>query len=323
MRKRKYSEVDIPVIPAVLIEMFSHQNVADMRSGLDPGFQFTVGRSIYKGILKYVAGRYGYDYVVQPLPVESFCINHSDSNKIRLSWQPVSDPQELSAVPAGYLIYTRVDDGDFDNGTPVVGVSIETGIENDKIYGFKVTAVNAGGESFPSEVLTVCRKTKNTNNALIVNCFDSVLAPTGIHSNDSVGFVDFGMPYETASYFTGRQYDFDPESVWVDTNCPGLGASNRDLGGSSITGNTFDYTPVLGKTVVDSGFSYTSCSMKAFVNGRIDMEKQNRIYLILGRKIKVQRLTPDRLNVLPAEVKIALEKCYRQGCEIYIGMNEL
>ena len=322
LKKRKYKEVVLPKVPAVLIEMFSHQNIADMRLGLDPRFQFTVSRSIYKGILKYIANKYGYSYVVQALPIESFGINYSGDNKIKLSWKPTSDPQEPSAIPNGYLVYTRIDEGGFDNGLLITEQSVEMNIENDKVYGFKITAVNAGGESFPSEILTVCKKSKAASNALIVNCFDTVSAPTGIHSNDSTGFIDFGIPYQESFYFVGHQYDFNTESPWIDTTNPGFGASNRDLGDTIIAGNTFDYTHILGKTIVNNGSSYTSCSVKAFVNGLVDIKKQKRIYLILGRNLKIQKLMPTKLKILPTEVQTVLEECYKQGCEIYIGMDE-
>ncbi len=50
---KPYYEAKGPEVPAMLLELLSHQNFADMRYGLDPQFQFLVCRSIYKGILKY------------------------------------------------------------------------------------------------------------------------------------------------------------------------------------------------------------------------------------------------------------------------------
>ena len=45
--------------------------MADMRYGLDPAFRFTASRAVYKGILKFLANRYGCAYAVQPLPVSA------------------------------------------------------------------------------------------------------------------------------------------------------------------------------------------------------------------------------------------------------------
>lgn len=322
LKKRTYSEVKLPKVPAALIELFSHQNMADVRLGVNPHFQFTVGRAIYKGILKYIANKFNYDYVVQPLPIENFGINNSDNNKIRLSWRPALDTLEPTAVPDKYLLFTRVNEGGFNNGTLVSGQSFEMKIENDKIYGFKITAVNKGGESFPSEILTVCKK-ENRNNALIVNCFNSTSAPSSIHSNDSIGFVDFGIPYMESSYFVGPQYDFNPKSMWIDTSHPGFGSSNRDFKDTIIVGNIFDYTHIIGRSIVNSGFSYTSCSLNAFLEGTIKMKRLKRIYLILGRNLKIQKLDSNRLRALPVAIKTVLEEYNKLGCEIYIGMDEI
>jgi len=37
----------------MLLELLSHQNLADMKYGIDPRFKFLVSRAIYKGMLRY------------------------------------------------------------------------------------------------------------------------------------------------------------------------------------------------------------------------------------------------------------------------------
>ena len=61
-----------PMFPAMLLELFSHQNFLDMRFGQEPMFRFHVSRAIYKGMLKFLHAQYGIEYVVQPLPVDHF-----------------------------------------------------------------------------------------------------------------------------------------------------------------------------------------------------------------------------------------------------------
>lgn len=77
---RNYSETRLPAVPSMILELLSHQNFADLKLGHDPRFKFTVGRSVYKSILKYLSTMHGTDYVVQPLPVNNFAI-HSGSRK--------------------------------------------------------------------------------------------------------------------------------------------------------------------------------------------------------------------------------------------------
>ncbi|HBK31144.1 MAG TPA: hypothetical protein DDZ78_05900, partial [Porphyromonadaceae bacterium] len=77
-----------------------------------------------------------------------------------------------------------------DNGTPVDKNVYRLRIEKDKIYRFKVAAVNGGGQSFPSEILSVCRKSDEKGVALIVNGFTRVSAPFSFSSSDGIaGFV--------------------------------------------------------------------------------------------------------------------------------------
>lgn len=74
MWNRNYSETRLPAVPSMILELLSHQNFADMKWGHNPDFKFTVGRSVYKSILKYLSTMHGTDYVVQPLPVNHFAI---------------------------------------------------------------------------------------------------------------------------------------------------------------------------------------------------------------------------------------------------------
>ena len=56
---RNYSETRLPAVPSMILELLSHQNFADLKLGHDPHFKFTVGRSVYKSILKYVSTMHG------------------------------------------------------------------------------------------------------------------------------------------------------------------------------------------------------------------------------------------------------------------------
>ena len=72
MFDRNYSETREPQVPAMILEMLSHQNFRDMALGHDPAFKFNLARAIYKGVLKYTSYQHEADYVVQPLPITCF-----------------------------------------------------------------------------------------------------------------------------------------------------------------------------------------------------------------------------------------------------------
>ncbi len=157
LRNADYSECVRPNVPSVLLELLSHQNLFDTKFMLDPRFQFDASRAIYKAMLRFLATQERRPCVVQPLPVTHMAATLIDGPSVRLTWRPQPDPLEPGATPARYIVYQRTEDGGFDNGRIVQDTSVVIGpLEPGRICGFKVTAVNDGGESFPSEILSVC-----------------------------------------------------------------------------------------------------------------------------------------------------------------------
>src|SRR3712207_33576 len=64
---RNYAETRSPEIPSAILETMSHQNFEDMILGEDPNFRFTMARSIYKSILRFINDNHGRPSIVQPL----------------------------------------------------------------------------------------------------------------------------------------------------------------------------------------------------------------------------------------------------------------
>ena len=285
MWNRNYSETRLPAVPSMILEILSHQNFADMKMGHDPGFKFTVARSVYKSILKFTAEMHDADYVVQPLPVTRFAIEENGKNTFRLNWQGVIDPQEPSARPQGYIVYTRLGYGGWDNGTYVKGNSYTFQAEPGLVYSFKVTAVNKGGESFPSEILSAYHAPESKGTILIVNAFDRTSGPATIETPEWQGFDmsrDPGIPYINTTSYCGPQLSFDRTKIGLSSE-DGLGYSGSDLEGKTIAGNTFDYPFVHGKAIqAAGGYSFVSCSDEAIEQSLIRMEDYPIVDIILG-----------------------------------------
>ena len=288
MWNRNYSETRLPAVPSMILEILSHQNFADMKMGHEPDFKFTVARSVYKAILKHTATMHDVDYVVQPLPVTRFAIQEA-GKKFLLSWQGVIDPQEPSARPRGYIVYTRLGYGGWDNGTYVKDNYYTFDAEPGLVYSFKVTAVNKGGESFPSEILSAYHAKKNQGTILIVNGFDRTSGPATYESADLQGFDmarDPGMPYISTTSYCGPQYAFDRNQIGKGEP-DGLGYSSGEWEGKQIVGNTFDYPFVHGKAIQAAGnHSFVSCSDEAIEQSYIRMEDYPIVDLILGAEKK-------------------------------------
>lgn len=284
---RAYYEARIPAAPTMLLELLSHQNFADMRYGSDPRFKFLVSRAIYKGILQYVSSQYGVPYVVQPLPVESLATEFTAAGNVAISWSPVMDSLEVTAAPTGYVVYTRRGEGGFDNGRytdkPYLIAEQEPGV----VYSYKVTAVNEGGESFPSETVAACNVPDSKGCVLVVNGFDRVSAPPSMRLDSLAGFytdLDGGVPDRQDISFIGAQRVFDLSMAKCEVDSIALGACDCDYETEVIGGNAFDYPALHGRSIVRAGYSFCSASVKAVENGETALEEYPAVDLILGKQ---------------------------------------
>lgn len=286
MFNKNYSETRIPRVPSMILEMFSHQNPADLQYAMNPNFKFDMSRAVYKSILQFLALQHGTKYTVQPLPVTHFSAEFGrQRNEIVLRWHPQEDRLEKSAKPEQYIVYMRIGSGSFDNGTLVNGTTYSVQIESDIVYSFKVTAVNKGGESMDSEILAVCKRRNERGKVLIVNGFDRLAAPYFYNTPDSVGFdiaIDPGVSYKRELTFTGRQLYFNLDGLGKEGPC-GLGNCLTDIEGSIIAGNTFDYTFVHGKAIqAAGGLSFVSSSDEAVESGMQQLKNYDIVDYICG-----------------------------------------
>ena len=270
---KNYGETRDPLVPANILEILSHQNFADMKRGYDPQFKFDLCRSVYKTIVKFLAEQHPRSYVIQPLPVNNFHIDLKENQQsATLSWSAVNDPLEPTARPKAYIVYTRQGQQGFDNGTLVHGTTFTVPLVPDEVYSFKITAVNEGGESFPSEILSAGIASQNKGTVLIVNAFTRLEGPAAIDTNSEAGFdldKDPGVPYGAFAGFCGRQKLFrrGPEPLESGST----GASGSELEGKIFMGNTFDYAATHGNAIMlTRKHSFTSCSEQSLSEGNVN-----------------------------------------------------
>ena len=328
MWDKAYYEARIPGCPTMLLELLSHQNFADMRYGLDPSFRFDVSRAIYKGILRYLSSQYKYDYVVQPLPINSFAVELS-GDIAHLSWEPTVDPLEPTAKPDYYILYTRVDGKGFDCGKRIDATTTLVKQEADKVYSYRITAVNGGGESFDSETLSACVKSNAKGSVMIVNGFDRVSAPMSIQGDSIAGFYnryDSGAGYIQDISFIGEQINFDRKLSRSENDNNALGTSYTDYEDRVIAGNSFDYPALHGGDFSSLGYSFCSASAKAVESGNVDLTKYQIVDIILGK----QRTTAIgrgamgyRYKSISAEMQKAISNYTANGGNIFVSGNYL
>ena len=337
---RSYRESRTPSSPSMLLELLSHQNFADMKYGLDPSFRFSVSRAIYKGMLKYLSNRYGVPYAVQPLPVKSMGVSFGKDSKAVVSWIPSEDPMEPTADPKGYILYTRIDDGGFDNGKVIDNLkkhgqrlSSEIEIVPGHIYSFRIEAFNDGGKSFPSETVSIGRPAGApvSKTVLAVNNFDRVSGPSFFDSPSYAGFdnrKDSGVPYIRDIAYIGDMHDNRRESEYISNDSPGFGASYSDYAGHAVAGNTFDYPYIHGKAIMKAGYPFFSCSNEAFCSDSTFRKAAWSLDLICGKQVTtiIGSGLQKKYEVFPIEMQEALKAFAQDGGHIlasgaYIGTD--
>ena len=192
---------------------------------------------------------------------------------------------EPTASPREYILYTRIGFGGFDNGELVKGTSFVKELEPELVYSFKVTAVNKGGESFPSEILSAYYTKRSKETVLIVNGFNRLSGPETIETTNLQGCnlrKDIGVPYMNTPEYCGEQIGFDHRKIGIETE-GGLGYSSGELEGKLIAGNTFDYPFIHGKAIQSAGgYSFVSCSNEAIEDGIIQPTDYPVVDYILG-----------------------------------------
>ena len=294
---RQYSEAWRPQVPAMLLELLSHQNLADMRYGIDPRFHFTISRSIYKGILRFVAENEEREAVIQPLPVRQMALERTGNKNIKLQWLPSEDPLEPTAIPKAYKVYIRKEGQGFDTGTLIDDPFFEWELPHwDTLFSFYVTAINDGGESFPSEILSVALVRGQPNTVLVVNGFNRISGPAIFDNPPMAGIAwweDQGVPYLFNASYTGHQFDFQRASPWLHDDSPGWGASHADHEGRIIKGNSFDFPSIHGSAIRNAGYSFVSASRNALEENRLDPADYFAVDLIFGEQMGVPSLTRD------------------------------
>ncbi len=229
----------------------------------DPKGRDQMGRSLYEAVLEYfrvVSSPQPADITLPSVPTNVAVVSNA-AGQVTVSWAagPVSGgvAGTFGNAATGFRIYASTDGYGFDGGTFIGGglaTSATLSGYNQAIpYYFKVVAVNAGGESKASEVLTAL-PSGGSKQVLVVNGFDR---------NDR--FADFqytSLPPQN----TGVS-----ERVWARYN------------------NSFDYV-VQHMTAIQAakpGVHVASTSNESVINGTVNLNDYDTVIWILGTESTV------------------------------------
>ena len=266
---KNYSETRLPAVPSAIFETLSHQSFPDMRMGQDPNFKFHLARSIYKTLLRFEAQAHGEKAIVQPLPPQGFHIMLSKDGRADLGWTAQKDELEPTATPTSYNVYTSMGAMGFDNGTNTSHTFHSLRLVPDLLYRFRITAVNAGGESFPTEELCVIWHGEDAPTVLIINGFQRLSSPA-IVATDSLGGCTFDL-------------NEDPGLTYGLT--AGWAGQDGSLAGHFIAGNTFDYVTEHAQALLSAGRYNIVSTTKSIVEwGGYNLTDYDAIDLLLGNE---------------------------------------
>ena len=193
-------------------------------------------------------------------------------------------------MPSAYVVYTRSGGGGFDNGTVVSSTSYTMTPQPGTQYDFKVTAINDGGESFASPIVSALYESAEAKTVLVVNGFDRLSAPQVVDDGRRQGFdldADPGVSYGLTAW-NGRQTCFNVNRMGVESPT-GLGYGGEEMAGLFVAGNDFSYVAT-HTSAIASGHKYNvvSCDRASIDGRKVALADYSCVDLILG----MQRYTP-------------------------------
>lgn len=278
-----YSEIDGSLfgyeMDATIIEVAFHDSADDTKILRDPKGRAAIARAALHGVIRYMNRFGGAPLAFPPEPPANVEAHASGGGGVYLSWAPPVSSGG-SGAPTGYVIYQSTDGVGFGNPIVIDGtfsrnkhiIEMEPGAE---CY-FRIAAINAAGESFPSEVVG-CRVPlfHETPRVLIVNAYDRYDRSNNLRQN--VTRQSWARPGPTGAI----------ERVWPRQN------------------NSFDYVVAHGKAVSAFGYAFDSCQNEMVASSGGLLEQYDAVIWACG-----QESTADETFSAAEQAKIAE---YRNG----------
>ncbi len=276
-----YSEVYLlNTMPGMLLELAFHDNPHDAAAMKEPSFVRLSTRAVYQGIVKYFANRDGTPVHLLPEPACSVTARNTGLGQVTLNWaapisgDPWGDPAER------YKVYMSTDGLGFDNGFEVVPTqAVVNGLNPNTLYYFRVTALNAGGESFP--------------------CLTAAVRTTASGYRPGTLLVD--------------GYDRLDSGSLVYEPTPGLGNVARMYLDRM---NTYDYCRQHGQALASCGVPFDFAANEAVAGGQVALTDYNFVDWILGEESTVDETLSTAEQTLVAGFLGAGGRLFISGSEI-------
>ncbi len=159
-------------MPAALVELAFHDDPDDVALLKDPAFRRDAARAMARAVVRYFAEKDGVEPRFQPEPPVALAVRHDADGRLRVTWEPGPAGDPYGDAAEDYVLQTSADGRAWDGGTVVDGTeAVLDAAPGEAVY-VRVAARNAGGLSFPSEVVGGRRSSEGWTPVLVVPAFD-------------------------------------------------------------------------------------------------------------------------------------------------------
>lgn len=273
-------------MPGVLLEIGFHDHNKDAKALTEPDFRNLVARGVYKGIVQYFAKKSGKRPIYLPEPPTHLIAQNKTNGSIEISWKAPRFGGIFGHRATAYKVYISRNGKGFSNGKIVNENSyvFETP-EEGTVYYFRVTALNDGGESFPTTVIAVRTPSRGLVEVpfLIVDGFDRLDRNLAVIVNErSPKFAPLG---KTRRLFIEQM-------------------------------NNFDYSTQHAKSLAANGKAFDGASNEAVADRMIQLSNYSVVDWFLGRESSKDKTLDKKEQVL-------LKKYLENGGNLIISGSEL
>jgi len=273
---------------ASIVEVAFHDDVNDARLLRDPKVRNAIARASYQAVVRYMNQFDGVPLNFLPEPPANVRAMADTNGAIVISW---SAPGAGGGNATGYVVYRSTDGYGFGNPAQVTGGGTTslafTNLPADTPIYLRVAAVNAGGESLPSETVG-CRRASDPSapRVLFVNGFDR----------------------------------FDRMLDARETAGPGIGGP---AGGVATFDrvkprqmNSFDYVVQHGEALSQSSVAFDSCQNEAVISGAVPLGNYLAVIWALGEESSVDESFSGAEQTLVANYLASGGQLFVSGSEI-------
>lgn len=227
---------ELSTMPGTLVEIAFHdtENPGDADDLKEPRFRQIAARAAFQGIVRYFANRDNQPVHLLPETPTHLLARTTAPGQVTISWAAPPAGGAGGDAALSYKVYQSPNGRGFDNGTVTNNTSLTiSGVQPGELRYFRVTALNAGGESFPTPVAAVRAPDSGSAALLLVDGFDRLDKSSMITQDDGPTLGN------TERMFLERmnRYDYAVEHAQALAGCGAAFDSsvNEAVAGQTVT----------------------------------------------------------------------------------------